>query len=349
VQCANAAHADMVANQMDMSSCGEGLQLLQLALKHEPQHVTERRRTLQEKFDLAQQELEALSSVIAAAKTKHARAEANLVPFIQHAAKLALSKIYSDVATKLPRELRDVVGSHVVNFFEDIDFWGLDVDHSFFKGGDREYSLDPWYFDPRLIGADMAREMVELLYRTGTFRIKDNSLLERLLIEDRWKMDIIPKFNIRNVQFEILDDMDYEDDARQARLFEDLGRLLCLNQGATIRIDFNLLEAWQNQQTTTHIDAETQGERIKHAERRKIFKVLLENSLNVLLPVLATLHEYGHNIRLEDNNSGWKHDLKKDGLSKGCILEKWEKYVERVLVGEEYLYEDEEEEDEDDW
>jgi hypothetical protein len=100
----------------------------------------------------------------------------------------------------LPRELRDMIYEVIVpgniTIFVDDDSHPDNAGWrtaGFFNNKDKHYTwADPFYIDTRLVGYNVAREMVETLYRTINFRIFSDKILQRFLHTDRWARDAVP-------------------------------------------------------------------------------------------------------------------------------------------------------------
>jgi hypothetical protein len=181
-------------------------------------------------------------------EAKQAYAEAELEVVLPRHRELLHPTVCSELYEKLPRELRNMIYSYFDTFADSIQ-----VEHStqgtngvptspFFDGDCSDHAWNkPWYFDPSCVGFDLAREMVELQYGRSRFCLNDDALIPRLLNEDRWQTGTIPRIHIRQIELEILDEQEFEDEAAQKRLKDNIGFLLHLEPDAKISINlFNL-------------------------------------------------------------------------------------------------------------
>lgn len=258
-------------------------------------------------------------------EAKQARAEAELEIVLPRYVDLVHPTVCSELYDKLPRELRNMIYSYIATFTDDIT-----VEHStrgingvptspFFDGDCSAHIWDkPWYFDPSIVGPDLAREMVELQYRKSIFCLNDDALIPRLLDEDRWKSGAIPRAHIRQIQLKILDEHEFEDEAAQTRLSGNIRLLSRLEPGSKISINlFNLMPAsydgsylqgfgTQEQYDTSHLHRMRIHEelQVSTAVSKSPLQPARAHSIYAMLgPVIRVLKHHGHIVLFDGSYS----------------------------------------------
>lgn len=134
---------------------------------------------------------------------KARRVENEATRMIMRYAELTCKPLCESMHRELPPELRDAV-------YEQISTWRdpVDVDHyfshatgqikSFFFMAQKKWQsqqglFGAFYWDPRFVGDVVARELIGNWYRTSSFLVTHDRLLERFLNGDRWEMGVVPK------------------------------------------------------------------------------------------------------------------------------------------------------------
>tara|TARA_R110002003_G_scaffold3_29_gene192 strand:+ start:675 stop:1733 length:1059 start_codon:yes stop_codon:yes gene_type:complete len=290
------------------------------------------------KLALARRRIAATSIELTAVQAKIERISTYLKPIIVRYSKLSHPTICRDVRNRLPRELRDMIYTHVgiahlPTEYHIANFPKLGVQSptcDFFEDYKNENdSNKPWYLCPDTVGADMAAEAVQLLYRKSKFLVNDHQLLARLLNEDRWKTGTLPKDFIRHVELRLFRS-DYEDDNAHGELIASLRSLKCLENGASIVLNLELNKAWRG-----HIRAQKDekrweyrpadsgsGDTQQHAERDFKEKLLLKLS-GLLLPVLNELKGSVYSIALRTYEPWWEFVLGKNENTETEVVAAW--------------------------
>ncbi|KAF2870160.1 hypothetical protein BDV95DRAFT_608173 [Massariosphaeria phaeospora] len=188
-----------------------------------------------------------------------------------------LTPLCALIYTKLPRELRDLVYSHLVHKADT----KLRVVRTYrYFNTDMQLAED-FEWDPKCVGAATRREMVQYWYAISKFKVEidDYKLLDRLLEEDQWGLGLCPRDYITNIKIACAYANVASPEAREA-LTEKLGSLLRLGKKhVAIRFVFNPYWMLDDEELDTYADVSADDS----------FSALLE----VVFPILQRLWHAG--------------------------------------------------------
>ncbi|KAI4685954.1 uncharacterized protein J4E88_003791 [Alternaria novae-zelandiae] len=260
-----------------------------------------------------------------------------------HAAIAAMAGSWAFLAVQdhLPRELRDMVYAELMDFENpSFDIW-LEGSRYVLKTTNKPRSTffhrtnmaasvargqDPYYIDPSIVGKESALEILQLRYRRGQFNIHHDALISRVLNQDAWKQDIVPKRWLSKISIYMPEDI-YQVEERRILLRQRFDLLQQLtNTRARIQVIFPSKEMYWHSQigpsrkgyecllptdptirqamlaTTERLSVSNVGTEIDAAVHNENVHIIMET----IFPSLMALKARGHQIHLDDRISGWK-------------------------------------------
>jgi hypothetical protein len=237
-------------------------------------------------------------------------------------------EIATDMQTKLPRELRDLIYSYLIKKPQTIivdhqepDATGLERDSIFFRQspipGIIEMERSGPALLPERVGQDTYQEALETIYGQATFILDYDWCLERFADTQIWNSNFHPMAFISKLKITI-SEANYDQPARRAELVDRLkvldGLRTCKTR-VSIKIDQHRWSispriAYDRfrvrlRPRAVHARVDTHEYETEAATHNRIFATLVE----LLLPLLRTLAKKGLVITISDGASHRRHLL----------------------------------------